>query len=123
MPTLMAQRRRWWRVAKAVLTLAILAGVGWQFVRILQAPELQGIEGSRSPAQILWGHVRDARLGWLFASAGFYLLGLGFPALFWARLQRHLGQQLPGPLVVSRAYYVSHLGKYLPGKAWALVLR
>lgn len=119
----MTQRRRWWRVAKAVVTLAILAGVGWQFVRILQAPELQGTDGSRSPAQILWDQVRQARPGWLAASAALYLLGLGFPALYWARLQRHLGQQLPGPLAVCRAYYVSHLGKYLPGKAWALALR
>jgi hypothetical protein len=119
----MAQRQAWWRVAKAAVTLAILAGVGWQFVRILQAPELQGTEGSRTPAQILWDQVRQARPGWLAASGALYLAGLGFPAFYWARLQRHLGQQLPGPVAVCRAYYVSHLGKYLPGKAWALVLR
>jgi hypothetical protein len=119
----MTHRRWWWRVLKAVLTLAILAGVGWQFVRILQAPELQGADRERSPTEILWDHIRAARPGWLLASGVLYLLGLGFPALYWARLQRHLGQQLPGPLAVCRAYYVSHLGKYLPGKAWALALR
>jgi hypothetical protein len=119
----MTPRRHWWRVLKAVLTLAILAGVGWQFVRILEAPELRGTEGDRSPSEILWARVRSARPEWLIASGALYLLGLGFPALYWARLQRHLGQQLPGPVAVCRAYYVSHLGKYLPGKAWALVLR
>jgi uncharacterized membrane protein YbhN (UPF0104 family) len=108
----MVQRRLLWRGLKWMLTLAILAGVGWQFVRILGAPELD-----------IWDQVRHARLGWLLASGGLYVLGLGFPALYWARLQHHLGQRLPGPVAVARAYYVSHLGKYLPGKAWALVLR
>jgi uncharacterized membrane protein YbhN (UPF0104 family) len=119
----MTRRRPWWRILKAVLTLAILAAVGWQFVRILDAPELRGTDSERGPAQVVWDQVRSARPGWLVASGALYLLGLGFPALYWARLQRHLGQLLPGPLAVCRAYYVSHLGKYLPGKAWALVLR
>jgi uncharacterized membrane protein YbhN (UPF0104 family) len=108
----MTQRRHWWLVLKWALTLAILAGVAWQFVKILGAPELG-----------VWEQVRGARLGWLIASGGLYLLGLGFPALYWSRLQSHLGQQLPSALTLCRAYYVSHLGKYVPGKAWALVLR
>ena len=119
----MSQRQRWWQVLKWVLTLAILASVGWQFVKILQAPELQGIDRERSATEILWEQLRGARAGWLVASGAFYLLGLGFPAFYWARLQQHLGQELPDALSVCRAYYVSHLGKYLPGKAWALVLR
>lgn len=35
---------------------------------------------------------------------------------------RSLGQR-PAVLPSVRAYYLGHLGKYLPGKAWALVLR
>ena len=66
----MVQRRLLWRGLKWMLTLAILAGVGWQFVRILGAPELD-----------IWDQVRHARLGWLLASGGLYVLGLGFPAL------------------------------------------
>ena len=31
--------------------------------------------------------------------------------------------QDPGRLASVRAYYVGHLGKYLPGKAWAVFLR
>jgi uncharacterized membrane protein YbhN (UPF0104 family) len=119
----MASRlQRFWPILKAVLTVAILAAVGWQFVRILRAPELQGTDLSRTPTEILWDHIRHARPGWLVAAGVIYLLGLGFPAFYWTRLQRHFGQMLPGTAVV-RAYYVSHLGKYLPGKAWALVLR
>jgi len=117
----MTQRRVLWPILKWVLTLAILAGVGWQLIKILQAPELG--EGERSGMAILWQYIRSTRPGWLIASAAFYLLGLGFPALFWARLQRHLGQELPNVVSVCRAYYVSHLGKYLPGKAWSLAMR
>jgi hypothetical protein len=43
-------------------------------------------------------------------------------ALFWVRLLGLLGQH-PAPLPAVRAYYLGHLGKYLPGKAWALVMR
>jgi hypothetical protein len=119
----MTQRRFLWQFLKWAVVLAILAGVGWQFLKILQAPELQEIDGERSATAVLWQYVRSTRPGWLLASGALYLLGLGFPALFWARLQRHLGQELPDAMTVCRAYYVSHLGKYLPGKAWALALR
>jgi hypothetical protein len=102
--------RRFWPLLKGVLALTILAGVAWQFVRILRSPELD------------WDRLRRARPEWLAASGAFYLLGLGFPALYWWHLQRRLGQR-PAGVPAIRAYYISHLGKYLPGKAWALVLR
>jgi hypothetical protein len=120
---MLAWLRRFWPYLKVLLTLAILAAVGWQFVRILEAKELQGADQRRNPTEILWDHIRQARPGWLLASAAFYLTGLAISAIFWGRLQQHLGQQLPGAVAVARAYYVSHLGKYLPGKAWALILR
>jgi hypothetical protein len=117
---------RWQRCRQAVkwvMTAAILAGVGWQFVGILRSSELQDIDRERSAAATLWDRVRGARPGWLVASGALYLLGLGFPALYWARLQRRLGRHSLDAYTVCRAYYVSHLGKYLPGKAWALLLR
>src|SRR5262249_44929851 len=51
-----------------------------------------------------------------------YLAGIGLSAVFWIRLLRLLGQH-PQPLGAARAYYIGHLGKYIPGKAWALLLR
>ena len=42
--------------------------------------------------------------------------------MFWYRLLRQLGQR-PTALAAVRAYYIGHLGKYLPGKACALLLR
>src|SRR5262245_57290218 len=100
--------RRWgWTVGKAVLALAILVGVGQQFYHHLKRLD---------PATL------PLRPGWLALAAGLYLLGLGGSAWFWVRLLRTFGER-PAGLAAVRAYYISHLGKYAPGKAWALLLR
>jgi uncharacterized membrane protein YbhN (UPF0104 family) len=99
--------RRYWPALKAVLAAAILFTIGRQFWRDLQEPEL-------------WR--RPLHPGWLLLSALLYLLWMGSSALYWYRLLGHLGQRPPAGAAL-RAYYVGHLGKYLPGKAWALFLR
>jgi uncharacterized membrane protein YbhN (UPF0104 family) len=99
--------RRAWPFIKALLWLCILFFIGRQFARDLQRPEL-------------WQ--RPVHLGWLLASALLYLLGLSFSAVYWQRLLVHLGAR--PPLGASlRAYFIGHLGKYMPGKAWAVFLR
>jgi uncharacterized membrane protein YbhN (UPF0104 family) len=104
----MQQRRKWlWPVLKAALTVAILLAVGRQFYRDLQRPDL-------------WQ--RPPHVGWLLLAAALYLAGLAFSAVYWQRLLAAAGQQ-PPVLMAVRAYYIGHLGKYLPGKAWALLLR
>src|SRR5260370_7892092 len=99
--------RKSWPLLKAVLALAILVAIGRQFVRDLSRPEL-------------WQ--RSLHPGWLVLSAACYLLGLGFSALYWYRLLAALGQR-PSLLRTLRAHYIGQMGKYLPGKAWALLLR
>jgi uncharacterized membrane protein YbhN (UPF0104 family) len=99
--------RRYWPVLKALLGLAILVMIGRQFARDLRRPEL-------------WS--RPLHPGWLALSGVLYLLGQGFSALFWDRLLGHLGARPPLG-VMLRAYYLGQLGKYLPGKAWALLIR
>jgi uncharacterized membrane protein YbhN (UPF0104 family) len=99
--------RKWWPVLKTLLAVAIVLAVGRQLARDLQRPEL-------------WR--RPLSPGWMALSGGLYILGLGMSALFWFRLLRALGQR-PAPAVAVRAYYLGHLGKYLPGKAWALMMR
>jgi uncharacterized membrane protein YbhN (UPF0104 family) len=101
------KRRRWWPVLKALLSLAILFVIGRQFALDLRRPEL-------------WR--RPVHPGWLVLSAGIYLLGLSLSALYWYRLLLHLGSRPPLGQAF-RAYFIGHLGKYLPGKAWALFLR
>ena len=67
-------------------------------------------------------HSLRLRPGWLIAAAGIYLLGL-FPAgMFWHRLLIILGQDARLGETL-RAYYIGHLGKYVPGKAMVVVIR
>jgi len=99
--------RKSWPLLKALLALAILIAIGRQFVRDLSRPEL-------------WQ--RSLHPGWLVSSAVLYLLGLGFSAFYWYRLLANLGQR-SSLLPTVRAHYIGQMGKYLPGKAWALFLR
>lgn len=99
--------RRWWPVAKALLGLAIVFYVGRRFAHDLSQPQL---------------YEEPLRLDWLVPAALCYLAGLGMGALYWWWLIRQLGH--PARLLpLLRAYYVGHLGKYVPGKAVALVMR
>jgi uncharacterized membrane protein YbhN (UPF0104 family) len=59
---------------------------------------------------------------WLGAAGGLYLLGLLPAGLFWCRVLRVLGQEA-GLGETLRAYFIGHLGKYVPGKAMVVVLR
>lgn len=102
-----APARRWWPVVKTVLGVAVLALIAWQFARDL----------GRLPPR-----TEPVRVGWLAGSAGLYLVGLGLSGVYWVSLLRHLGAA-PGWLRGLRAYFVSQLGKYVPGKAMALVMR
>jgi uncharacterized membrane protein YbhN (UPF0104 family) len=115
--------RRWWPVGKVLLTLAILFGVGWQLWRILHDPHLQETDPLHRPAlQIFSDTLLHAHPGWLVASGLLYLVGLIFSLTFWVRLLRVLDQRPQLPAMV-RAYFMGHLGKYVPGKAWALLMR
>src|SRR5262245_29479586 len=100
--------RRWgWTVCKAVLAAAILVGVGRQFYLNLSELDLR---------ELAW------RPEWLALSAGLYLGALGTSAWFWHHLLHAFGERSELRAAV-RAYYIGHLGKYVPGKAWALLLR
>lgn len=103
----MANRSHKWTLLKLAVALTILAVVGKRFYDDLHQVSLD--ELSLSP-------------GWLLLSALLYLLGLGSSCLFWQRLLRHFGER-PTLGCTLRAYFVGHLGKYAPGKAWALLLR
>lgn len=101
----------WKRRARIALRLllggAILFFVGRLFVRDLARLDLATL------------HLRPA---WLALSALLYLAGLSASAWFWHHLLHTLGER-PTLLAATRAYAIGHLGKYVPGKAWALLLR
>ena len=99
--------KRWWPLVKLVVAVVVATAVGWSFARDLNNPAL-------------WQ--RTFQPGWLILAGLLYLLGLGCWCFYWQRLLVRLGQQ-PRPAALIRAYYVSHLAKYVPGKAWTLLLR
>jgi uncharacterized membrane protein YbhN (UPF0104 family) len=99
--------RKFWPLIKWVLTVAILIAIGRRFYHDLRDPKL-------------WE--QPLHFGWLAFSGLLYVLALCCFTLYWVRLLRRLGQQPTIP-VALRAYLVGMMGKYLPGKAWALVMR
>lgn len=101
------KRRPWIAVLKLLVAAAILVAIGWQFYRDLTSDAVHSV---------------TVRPAWLLGSAGVYLVALAFSGLFWLRLI-HLFDQPVGTARAFKAYFVGHLGKYLPGKAWALWLR
>src|SRR3974377_914554 len=59
--------------------------------------------------------------GWALP-AGFFSRALLPEGLFWHWVLKALGQDV-GLFETLRAYYIGHLGKYVPGKAMVIVLR
>lgn len=102
-----AKRAFWWLLGKYLLAAAILI-----FVVIRFAQDLARLD----PSEL------TLRPGWLIASLLLYLLGLSCSGLFWYRLLWTFGER-PTFLKAMRAYFVGHLGKYLPGKALSLLIR
>ncbi|HEX5268836.1 MAG TPA: lysylphosphatidylglycerol synthase domain-containing protein [Gemmataceae bacterium] len=100
--------RKVWPLVKLLLGLAIVVVIGRRFyIDLRDHPDLLR---------------HSLRPGWLVLCGAFYILGLGFSALCWHRVLYGLGQRPPF-LTALRAYYIGHMGKYLPGKAWAVFLR
>jgi len=106
MPTSPARK---WLVAAA--KLAVLALVVWFVQDTL-------VDAWRQLGKHPW----RVDPGWLAATGAFYLLGLLPAGLFWWYLLRVMGQPA-APGEALRAYFIGHLGKYVPGKAMVVVLR
>jgi hypothetical protein len=105
---LLRTARFWFVIA---LKLAIVALLVWGVRRTLV-----------DAYQQLQRHPLRLQPVWLVASGALYLLGMLPSAMFWHRLLRVLGQKVRLQQAI-RAYYIGHLGKYVPGKALVVVLR
>ena len=105
------------RLKRAVLLavkLAVLAVVAWGIHRTVYAALDELKRQNWSPAQL--------RFPWLALAGVLYLAGMMPSGWFWYRLLRVLGQQ-PRWAETLRAYFIGHLGKYVPGKALVVILR
>jgi len=64
----------------------------------------------------------DINWFWFAISAVLYLLGMAPAWLFWHRTLQAMGQA-PTLWESFRAFYVSQMGKYIPGKAMVVIIR
>ena len=81
---------------------------------------------------MVWGAVRqfgeqeirlaDINILNLVIAMGLYLLTMSLSWIFWHIVLRKFGQQ-PQALRSARAFFISQLGKYVPGKAMVIILR
>lgn len=101
----------WRRLLRWVITLGVLA-----LVVLFAGGSLQ-----RGWTQLATTTI-DIKWGWLTLGGILYAVGLFPMACFWRHTLARLGQH-PGWRPLLRAYYLGHLGKYVPGKALVVVLR
>lgn len=100
-----------WRWVKRLLPWAVLLALAWGL--------RQTVAGA---LEELREHPVSPRPGWLVLSGALYLIGIYPCAWYYDYVLRSLGQ-FPAWRESLRAYYISHLGKYIPGKGWTVVLR
>ena len=104
--------RRWLLpLAKFVIVLLLLWGV--------QATLRTAIDGLT--LRLAAGQWR-LQPGWIVAAGALYLLGLLPCGVFWHRVLLAVSQESSLARTL-RAYYIGHLGKYVPGKAMVVILR
>jgi len=111
MSNLQPNRFPWKRVlmgsAKLILVALVLYFAGGQILDALSKARAQRIRYS---------------FGWLAASGGLYSLGMALFGVFWRRTLVDMGGRI-GLLASLRTYFISQLGKYVPGKAWVVLMR
>jgi hypothetical protein len=104
-------KKRWTRHLITGLKLAVFALLCWAIYHALSSGREQ-----------LSKHVWHVEPWWLVVSGLLYLAGLLPPALFWHRILVQTNQPA-GVMESVRAYYISQLGKYVPGKWMVILLR
>lgn len=102
------RRTNWWTL---LFKISIVAVILWA----VRSTLLSAISQLRR-------HELSIDYAWLVAAGLLYLVSLLPCAWFWRRVLRTLGQS-PHWGELLRAYYIGHLGKYVPGKAMVIVLR
>lgn len=106
--------RPWLRWAKIAFRVAIFAAVALGIAHTVRK-SLSQFEEQRF-------RLDELRVGWLLFSGLLYLVGSLPTWWFWHRVLVAMGQA-PGSRTSLRAFYIGHLGKYVPGKAMVVVLR
>ncbi len=109
-----APRRRWLGLLKLSVRTLVLGLVAWGIWRTVNQawPQLEARGFALGQVQFRW----------LILAGLCYLVGLAPCWFFWHRTLRAMGQD-PRWRESLRAFWIGHLGKYVPGKAMVVVLR
>jgi uncharacterized membrane protein YbhN (UPF0104 family) len=105
------ERKKWIGRLVVVAKVAVATILCWFIYRAF-------VSGNETLSAHTW-HVEPL---WLAVSGALYLLGLLPQAIFWQRVAVRAGQ----PVELGegiRAFYISQLGKYVPGKWMVILLR
>jgi uncharacterized membrane protein YbhN (UPF0104 family) len=103
--------RKWLLVGlKLAIVVLVLAGIGHEIMKARDSFAEHKFS--------LW----DVDYRWLPLAGLAYLVGMLPMCFFWFAVMRALGQR-PHLGATLRAFYIGHLGKYVPGKAMVVVLR
>src|SRR5262249_42635821 len=108
-PLVEENKRRWTRWLISALKVAVFGILCWAIYGAL-------VSGNDQLSKHTW-HVEP---WWLVASGLIYLAGVFPPAVFWYWLLLQTDQRVSFGESL-RSYYISQLGKYVPGK-WMVVL-
>ena len=104
-----AVKRTWVFWLKLTVMLLIVVGLG-----LAMRKSLMLLRETGGDWKLLYG--------WFIAATGVYILSLLPSGIFFHAGMLGLGQH-PGWYRAIRAYYIGHLGKYVPGKAMVPILR
>ena len=103
--------------SKAILLRSIKAAIGLLVIGMVAREVYRTVGGLRAS-----GTLPRIEAPWLVAAGAIYVLGLTVLGFWYWRVLR-AGPATTGLYAAERAYLVSHLGKYVPGKALVVVIR
>jgi len=102
----MAERRWWWRALQAALAVLVIGLATRKLVANWAELRAQSIQ---------W----EVRIGWLIAAVAIVWLAYAVLVAAWRGVVVSMHQRL-GFWEAARICMVSNLGKYIPGKVWAI---
>jgi uncharacterized membrane protein YbhN (UPF0104 family) len=106
---LMLPRGRWRTAFRLIVGAAVVAGVAYHFAGLLGRAEV-------------WERTSSLDWGALLGGSVLYAAGLATWGLFWALLVRRYHPSASYGRLLG-AYMISHVAKYVPGKALVIVVR
>lgn len=109
LPMSTGARKKLWLAVETAVAVLIVGAVAWSFRN-----SLAGIDPRALPIRV--------RLELLVPAGALYLLAHLSWSAFWVRLLHYEGVGVSWGAGL-RTYYLSQLGKYLPGKVWVPLLR